>query len=311
MLRHDVVDISGYQENVIERIRQLQPARLEIPWIISFGEPFAIRIGEASRPAIMGGSFVAGLVAGPALIESGAGAHASASASRRPARAGSSICRCPRSRAAWSGPRTCSGTRSRRCASGWAPNGIGSGALTSLRRFSRAACWPWPGQERPPPGPTRLWRSHGMERIEAIASQLGWSRKHLAARFHDEIGLSPKTIAQMMRFNHALAHARRQTCGWAELAGLCGYADQAHLVRISTASRGARRHGDTGSRSRRRFRGHGLPGNEESPLARAFFHQGWTALTSPPTHPAWPASWTGSLGPSRPAPLPAASGRPR
>ena len=103
MLRHDVVDISGYQENVIERIRQLQPARLEIPWIISFGEPFAIRIGEASRPAIMGGSFVAGLVAGPALIESGAGAHASASASRRPARAGSSICRCPRSRAAWSG----------------------------------------------------------------------------------------------------------------------------------------------------------------------------------------------------------------
>ena len=60
MLRHDVVDISGYQENVIERIRQLQPARLEIPWIISFGEPFAIRIGEASRPAIMGGSFVAG-----------------------------------------------------------------------------------------------------------------------------------------------------------------------------------------------------------------------------------------------------------
>ena len=155
MLRHDVVDISGYQENVIERIRQLQPARLEIPWIISFGEPFAIRIGEASRPAIMGGSFVAGLVAGPALIESGAGAHASASASRRPARAGSSICRCPRSRAAWSGPRTCSGTRSRRCASGWAPNGIGSGALTSLRRFSRAVCWPWPGQARPPPGPTR------------------------------------------------------------------------------------------------------------------------------------------------------------
>ena len=79
MLRHDVVDISGYQENVIERIRQLQPARLEIPWIISFGEPFAIRIGEASRPAIMGGSFVAGLVAGPALIESGAGACISVS----------------------------------------------------------------------------------------------------------------------------------------------------------------------------------------------------------------------------------------
>ena len=219
MLRHDVVDISGYQENVIERIRQLQPARLEIPWIISFGEPFAIRIGEASRPAIMGGSFVAGLVAGPALIESGRGACISVSFTPSGARRFFDL---PMSEIAGGmvRPRTCSGTRSRRCASGWAPNGIGSGALTSLRRFASRllamartgtpATWAY----------ERLWRSHGMERIEAIASQLGWSRKHLAARFHDEIGLSPKTIAQMMRFNHALAHARRQTCGWAELAGL-------------------------------------------------------------------------------------------
>ena len=153
MLRHDVVDISGYQENVIERIRQLQPARLEIPWIISFGEPFAIRIGEASRPAIMGGSFVAGLVAGPALIESGRGACISVSFTPSGARRFFDL---PMSEIAGGmvRPRTCSGTRSRRCASG-APNGIGSGALTSLRRFSRAVCWPWPGQARPPPGPTR------------------------------------------------------------------------------------------------------------------------------------------------------------
>ena len=105
--------------------------------------------------------------------------------------------------------------------------------LLAMARTGTPATWAY----------ERLWQSHGMERIEAIASQLGWSRKHLAARFRDEIGLSPKTVAQMMRFNLALAHARRQTCGWAELAGLCGYADQAHLVRISTASRGARRHG--------------------------------------------------------------------
>ena len=70
----------------------------------------------------------------------------------------------------------------------------------------------------------------------------------------------------------------------------------------------------------------GSPGSMRSPRAEppahaartgkksprgAFLCLRETALTSPPTHPAWPASWTGSLGPSRPAPLPAASGRPR
>ena len=120
--------------------------------------------------------------------------------------------------------------------------------LLAMARTGTPATWAY----------ERLWQSHGMERIEAIASQLGWSRKHLAARFRDEIGLSPKTVAQMMRFNLALAHARRQTCGWAELAGLCGYADQAHLVRDFNRFSGSRRHGETGSRSRRRFRGRGL-----------------------------------------------------
>ena len=120
--------------------------------------------------------------------------------------------------------------------------------LLAMARTGTPATWAY----------ERLWQSHGMERIEAIASQLGWSRKHLAARFRDEIGLSPKTVAQMMRFNLALAHARRQTCGWAELAGLCGYADQAHLVRDFNRFSGSPTAWETGSRSRRRFRGRGL-----------------------------------------------------
>lgn len=232
MLRHDVVDISGYQENVIERIRQLQPARLEIPWIISFGEPFAIRIGEASRPAIMGGSFVAGLVAGPALIESGGGG-ACISVSFTPSGA-RRFFDLPMSEIAGGMVRAedllgnaVAALRERLGAErDWERRldiveAFLASRLLAMARTGTPATWAY----------ERLWRSHGMERIEAIASQLGWSRKHLAARFRDEIGLSPKTVAQMMRFNHALAHARRQTCGWAELAGLCGYADQAHLVR--------------------------------------------------------------------------------
>src|SRR5690606_3274258 len=73
LLQHDVVEISGYSENVVEHFRQVQPARLEIPWIISFGAPFTIKIGEAMRPAIMNGSFVAGLIPGPVTIDSRGG----------------------------------------------------------------------------------------------------------------------------------------------------------------------------------------------------------------------------------------------
>jgi methylphosphotriester-DNA--protein-cysteine methyltransferase len=64
------------------------------------------------------------------------------------------------------------------------------------------------------------------------ASGLGWSRKHLAAKFRHEIGLTPKTIARMARFNRVLIRARRRDPGsWAALAAECCYADQAHLVR--------------------------------------------------------------------------------
>lgn len=235
MLRHDVVDISGYQENVVERVRQLQPARLEIPWIISFGAPFSIRIGEASQPAVMDGSFVAGLVAGPALIESGGGS-ACISVSFTPSGA-RRFFDLPLSEIAGGMARaedllgnTVAALRERL---GDEPDwerrfdiveAFLASRLLAMARTGTPATWAY----------ERLRQSHGMERIEAIASQLGWSRKHLAARFHDEIGLSPKTIAQMMRFNHALAHARRRTCGWAELAGQCGYADQAHLIRDFT-----------------------------------------------------------------------------
>ena len=56
--------------------------------------------------------------------------------------------------------------------------------------------------------------------------------KHLAARFRREIGLPPKTVARMARFQGALAWSTRvKTPDWAGIAVACGYADQAHLTR--------------------------------------------------------------------------------
>lgn len=77
-----------------------------------------------------------------------------------------------------------------------------------------------------------LWRRAGAVRIAAIASDIGWSRKHLTRRFQGEIGIPPKTLAQMLRFHRACALARTDgTGGWAAIAADAGYSDQAHLAR--------------------------------------------------------------------------------
>ncbi len=77
-----------------------------------------------------------------------------------------------------------------------------------------------------------LRRSGGQLRIAALAGELGWSHRHLIARFRREIGLPPKTVARIVRFERALQLARRAAePSWAEIAHACGYADQAHLIR--------------------------------------------------------------------------------
>lgn len=45
----------------------------------------------------------------------------------------------------------------------------------------------------------RLLGGHGARPISEIAAEIGWSRRHMAQVFADEIGLSPKTIARIAR----------------------------------------------------------------------------------------------------------------
>ncbi len=72
----------------------------------------------------------------------------------------------------------------------------------------------------------------GRVRVRDIAATLGWSRKRLNDRFREEVGVGPKALARMARFNHALEFAITEPDqGWAGIAADCGYADQAHLVR--------------------------------------------------------------------------------
>jgi AraC-like DNA-binding protein len=81
--------------------------------------------------------------------------------------------------------------------------------------------------------------SGGRAKVASIAEKIGWSRKHLARRFADEIGLGPKSVSRIVRLNRAITAARVGDVGWAGIAADCGYADQAHLVREFRALAGA------------------------------------------------------------------------
>ncbi len=76
----------------------------------------------------------------------------------------------------------------------------------------------------------RLRASDGAARVEGLAAQVGWSRRHLAARFREEIGLPPKTVARIARVSRA-TDLLRTGRGLADVAYEAGYADQPHFNR--------------------------------------------------------------------------------
>ncbi|MGE0025758.1 MAG: helix-turn-helix domain-containing protein [Thermoleophilia bacterium] len=65
-----------------------------------------------------------------------------------------------------------------------------------------------------------------------VARELGWSHRRLIAAFRDEVGLPPKRVARIARFERARAVlAADPSADLAGVAARCGYADQAHLSR--------------------------------------------------------------------------------
>jgi AraC-like DNA-binding protein len=78
----------------------------------------------------------------------------------------------------------------------------------------------------------RLRQSGGSVRVEALAAEMGCSKRYLSAGFRDHVGVSPKLLARILRFQRAVAlYDSRTDLEWAEIARDCGYYDQAHMIR--------------------------------------------------------------------------------
>lgn len=80
----------------------------------------------------------------------------------------------------------------------------------------------------------RIIQSGGSLGITKLAPSLGVTRQHLARRFADLVGVSPKTFARIVRVRRVIAAARATPSGdgpnWSSLALDAGYYDQAHLI---------------------------------------------------------------------------------
>jgi len=77
-----------------------------------------------------------------------------------------------------------------------------------------------------------LRATRGAASIARLARDLECSPRHLIATFREQVGVTPKTYARIVRFDHAVKRLRQADgMRWAEIADASGYYDQAHLIR--------------------------------------------------------------------------------
>ncbi|MGH9793941.1 MAG: AraC family transcriptional regulator [Candidatus Acidiferrales bacterium] len=75
-------------------------------------------------------------------------------------------------------------------------------------------------------------RSWPMVSLRGLAAQLGMSQRQMIARFDSRVGLTPKLMSRVFRFQKALqaVHGSNGEIDWPGLALDYGYYDQAHFI---------------------------------------------------------------------------------
>lgn len=76
----------------------------------------------------------------------------------------------------------------------------------------------------------RIMASAGRRSITQLARAIGLSTRQLERRFQMHVGLGPKLLARIIRFQKIFKALEENPHGWSEVALACGYYDQAHLI---------------------------------------------------------------------------------
>jgi AraC-like DNA-binding protein len=78
---------------------------------------------------------------------------------------------------------------------------------------------------------TRIVQRGGQVSIDQLAVAAGVSSRQLERSFLLEVGVGPKLLCRILRFQQIFRAVERNDEGWAAVAADCGYYDQAHLIR--------------------------------------------------------------------------------
>lgn len=77
----------------------------------------------------------------------------------------------------------------------------------------------------------KIVKSGGQVSLDLLARAGGVSSRHLERRFLRDVGVGPKMLCRILRFQQTFRAVDRNDPGWAAVAADCGYFDQAHLIR--------------------------------------------------------------------------------
>ena len=77
----------------------------------------------------------------------------------------------------------------------------------------------------------RIVDSGGSVSVDQLANDAGISSRQLERRFLREVGLGPKLLGRIIRFQQVFRAVEQCDAAWATVAIECGYYDQAHLIR--------------------------------------------------------------------------------
>jgi AraC-like DNA-binding protein len=100
------------------------------------------------------------------------------------------------------------------CAAHWA-----SERIAHARGLDRPIAW----------AVAQIARTHGSVRIGHLQDQIGFSKKGLLKAFREQVGVTPKVYARIMRFRQAITLLHDGRHSLAEIAAIVGYYDQPHM----------------------------------------------------------------------------------